>query len=316
MNEFFKDVKKGLSSNPKFLSSKYFYDASGDELFQQLMNLEEYYLSRCELEILKEQSTAIVTESSQLEQNFDLIELGAGDASKSIHLINSLLSSRKNFRYVPIDISENIIDFLKKNLPQTHPSLKLKPMTGEYLQMLKTHSEMSSAQKFILFLGSNIGNMNASEAEAFCKEVGTFLHTGDQLLIGFDLKKNPHQILAAYNDETGITRDFNLNLLTRINKELGGNFHLADFSHYATYDPLSGACKSFLISLKDQAVRLSSENQSASIHFEQNEAIFMEVSMKYNVEEVSDLARRSGFKIRNHFYDSKKWFLDSLWEKL
>lgn len=316
MRVFFEEVKKGLSSAPKFLSSKYFYDAIGDELFQQLMNANEYYLSRCELEILREQSTDIVAASFQLEQNFDLIELGAGDASKSIHLINTLLSCKKNFRYVPIDISENIIGFLNETLPQTHPALNLKPLRGEYLEMLKNHSETSSKQKFILFLGSNIGNMDPSAAETFCKEVGTFLHPGDQLLIGFDLKKNPHQILAAYNDEDGLTRDFNLNLLTRINKELHGNFNLADFSHYANYEPFSGACRSFLISLKEQVVHFSFENNSAEVFFEKNEPVFMEVSMKYSAQEVSNLAVRSGFKIKNHFYDSKKWFLDSLWEKI
>lgn len=316
MKEFFEDVRKGLSSAPKYLSSKYFYDAVGDELFQQLMSAEEYYLSRCELEILTEQSDAVVAASSPLEEEFDLIELGAGDASKSIHLINAFLSVRKNVRYVPIDISENIINFLNETLPETHPSLNLKPLRGEYLEKLKIHSKTSSTQKLVLFLGSNIGNMDPAAAESFCKEVGAFLKSGDQLLIGFDLKKNPHQILAAYNDQSGLTRDFNLNLLTRINRELCGNFDLAQFSHYATYDPLSGACKSFLVSLKEQVVRFSFEKEDCDVFFDKNEPVFMEVSMKYNVQEVSNLAARTGFKIKNHFYDSKKWFLDSLWEKL
>jgi L-histidine N-alpha-methyltransferase len=316
MNEFFEDVRNGLSATPKSLSSKYFYDSKGDSLFQQLMKADEYYLSRCELEILREQSTEITSAIPQNTESFDLIELGAGDASKSVHLINALLEAERGFQYVPIDISANIIELLGATLPRKYPSLSLKPLRGDYLRMLKSHSKESSAQKFILFLGSNIGNMDPSEAESFCREVGSFMQSGDQLLIGFDLKKNPHQILAAYNDRDGLTRDFNLNLLSRVNSELQGNFNIADFSHYATYDPLSGACKSFLISLKAQSVCFTDGSQNAVIDFEENEPIFMEVSMKYSVRDITELAARAGFKIKNHFFDSKKWFVDTLWEKV
>src|SRR5690606_18573483 len=130
--------------------------------------------------------------------------------------------------------SESIIELLNSTLPISHPTLKLQALRGEYLDTLKEHSEGSSNPKFILFLGANIGNMTPTEAETFCRNVGSFMNAGDQLLIGFDLKKNPHRILSAYNDRERLTRDFNLNLLSRINKELQGNFDLANFAHYAT----------------------------------------------------------------------------------
>ncbi|TCK85458.1 L-histidine N(alpha)-methyltransferase [Albibacterium bauzanense] len=315
MSKFYDDVKQGLSSNPKRLYSKYFYDKVGDAIFQQLMHSPEYYLSECELEILQQQSADIADQVTDHFNEFDLIELGAGDASKSVFLLQGLLDKGSDFTYYPVDISQNVIEQLEDKLPKILPSIQIKGLNGEYLTMLKQLTEQSSKPKLILFLGANIGNMNMDHATTLCQKVQELLKPGDLFFIGFDLKKNPLTILAAYNDKAGLTRDFNLNLLSRINKKLAGNFDLDAFYHYPNYDPMTGACKSYLISAKDQEVSFSDGKDEVSIHFKQHEAIFMEISRKYSIEEIEDLAKAAGFEITNHFLDSKKWFVDSLWRK-
>jgi uncharacterized SAM-dependent methyltransferase len=160
-------------------------------------------------------------------------------------------------------------------------------------------------------MGSNIGNVPKEEVTGFCKTLRSLLSKGDMLLVGLDLKKNPKQILAAYNDSKGYTKDFNLNLLRRINEELFANFDIDAFDHYATYDPESGACKSYLISLADQKVTIPDD---VTIKFSKNEAIYMEVSQKYTIDESDKIAIDSGFIPVAHFYDSHKWFADVIWK--
>jgi uncharacterized SAM-dependent methyltransferase len=168
---------------------------------------------------------------------------------------------------------------------------------------------MSDRRKVILFLGSNIGNMPVADAINFSKELRKHLNEGDMALIGFDLKKNPATILAAYNDKGGITRRFNLNLLNRINRELGGNFDVKKFDHYPTYDPESGACKSYLVSQQDQIVNIADKH----IHFQKDEYIYMEISQKFTVSQTGQMAEKSGFKPLELFFDSKNWFMDAIW---
>ncbi len=148
------------------------------------------------------------------------------------------------------------------------------------------------------------------EVPQFCRELRSQLSEGDMVLIGIDLTKNPKQILAAYNDSKGYTREFNLNLLRRINRELHADFTVEAFEHYATYDPYSGACKSFLVSLKDQQVTIE---KNTEISFAKNETIFMEISQKYTVAQTDEIASQSGFAPVAHFFDKKKWFTDVIW---
>jgi len=315
MSKFYDDVKQGLSSDPKRLYSKYFYDKVGDAIFQQLMHSPEYYLSKCELEILQQQSANIADQVTSRFNEFDLIELGAGDASKAVFLLQGLLDKGADFTYYPVDISQNVIEQLEDKLPKILPSIKIKGLNGEYISTLKQLTEQSSKPKLILFLGSNIGNMNLEEAVLFCKKVQELMKPGDLFFIGFDLKKNTFTILAAYNDKAGVTRDFNLNLLSRINNDLSGDFDLDAFYHYPNYDPITGECKSYLISTKDQEVSFGIGKDRLTIQFKQHEAVFMEISKKYSIDEIEELAFSSGFQITNHFLDSKKWFVDSLWKK-
>lgn len=308
--QFLSDILKGLQTEPKFLQAKYFYDEQGDYIFQQIMEMHSYYLTNAEMEILSEQSDLIADEIALAGTPFDLIELGAGDATKSIHLLKELMSRGLDFTYFPIDISDHVITDLEQRLPKDLPALKIKGLQGDYFEMLNKARDLSHHRKVLLFMGANIGNMGVSEAETFCAGLKSMLSTGDILIIGFDLKKNPKQILAAYDDPEGITRDFNMNLLTRINKELNGDFNLKNFEHYASYDPESGSCKSYLISLTDQQVHIG---QQATIHFAKNEYVFMEISQKYALKEIEKLAKHTGFKIQQQFFDRNSYFNDSLW---
>lgn len=308
--QFLQETLTGLQSEPKFMLSKYFYDATGDRIFQQIMEMEEYYLTKAEMEILQYQADQISQAISADGSTFDLIELGAGDATKSIHLLKSLLNNQAKFSYFPIDISEHVISDLEESLPQKLPGLNMKGLNGDYFDMLKSATELSDRRKVVLFMGANIGNMSITDAGKFCSTLKELLSPKDLLIIGFDLKKNPQQILAAYNDKGGITRSFNLNLLQRINKELDGNFDLNNFEHYASYDPESGACKSYLISLKKQIVNIGQN----AIHFAENEHIFMEISQKYSLGDIDRLAEKTGFKPLKRFFDQHQYFVDAIWK--
>ncbi|HZX59430.1 MAG TPA: L-histidine N(alpha)-methyltransferase [Mucilaginibacter sp.] len=309
-HQFYSDVIKGLNSSPKRLSSKYFYDAKGDKLFQDIMNCPEYYPTRCELEIFSEKTAEICSAIMADGDAFDLIELGAGDATKSAYLLKYLLEQKADFTYVPIDISENVISYLNITLPVTLPGIKIHGLNGDYFDMLNEAAAFSDRRKVIMFLGSNIGNMLVSEAQDFCGNLRRHLSKGDMVLMGFDLKKNPKTILAAYDDKGGITKRFNLNLLERINRELYGDFDMAKFEHYPTYDPESGACKSYLVSLADQEVTI---NHRERIQFLKDECIHMEISQKFTVLQTEQIAENAGFEPVDYFFDSKKWFLDAVW---
>ncbi|PRB00448.1 L-histidine N(alpha)-methyltransferase [Chryseobacterium sp. MYb7] len=310
VDHFRSDVLNGLKNTPKKLSSKYFYDKIGDHLFQKIMAMPSYYLTRCELDIFKNKTDELIDLLIPGDESFDLIELGAGDAMKSTYLLEQLIRKGINFTYMPIDISGNILSILHKKLSSQLPELKITCLEGDYFEMLQKAASLSDRRKIVLFLGSNIGNMTPEEAEDFCLHLNSNLSQNDRVLVGFDLKKNPHTILNAYNDKEGITASFNLNLLTRINNELDGNFDVKQFQHYQNYDPVTGACRSFLISLISQDVTIG----NTKIYFEENELIDMEISQKFSPEKIRELGEKSGFTITGEIKDSKKWFVDTIWQ--
>lgn len=308
-NQFLEDVLDGLHQEPKHLQSKYFYNKKGDALFQEIMAMPEYYLTRCEMDIFQNKTQDLASIITGDQSPFELIELGAGDASKSLHLLQYLKKNKAQFTYMPIDISGNILSVLDKKLHDTIPNLDITLLEGDYFDMLKKTSKLSARRKAVLFLGSNIGNMELSEAAEFCKQLRKNLNKGDIVLVGFDLKKDPKIILKAYNDPQGVTAAFNLNLLERINNELKANFDLTQFEHYQNYDPLSGACRSYLVSLDNQKVNIGAE----TFHFKKDEVIYMEVSQKFSLDDMENLAVSSGFKTINTITDSKEWFADTFW---
>ncbi|MBC7566358.1 MAG: L-histidine N(alpha)-methyltransferase [Pedobacter sp.] len=307
LSNFLNDVKIGLSQKPKELQSKYFYDKQGDELFQQITLLPEYYLTRCEMDIFSNKTNDIADAIGS--EPFDLIELGAGDGTKSIHLLDHLMRNAFEFSYLPIDISGNILSVLEDGIKGKLPEIDMSCLEGDYIEMLSIAVKKSTRRKVVLLLGGNIGNMEVKAAEEFCKLLYKHLHTGDKLIIGFDLKKHPQVILNAYNDSQGVTSAFNLNLLSRINIELDANFYLNAFEHYQCYDPKTGECRSHLVSLKKQSVLLDGEH----FEFEKDECIFMEVSRKFSLKETEELALKAGFSPGQHILDPKGWFSDSVW---
>lgn len=309
---FAEDVLKGLSSNPKFLSSKYFYDDEGSRLFQKIMKVPEYYLTRSEYEIFSEQTAKIFAAFEADSAEFDLIELGAGDGAKTSVLVEYFLEQDAEFRYVPIDISSEALNILHEKFKKQFSGLNIQTEQGDYFKTLETFKEKSDKRKIILFLGSNIGNFSEQQALEFFKHLREVMNEKDALFIGFDLHKNPETILRAYSDSLGVTKKFNLNLLKRINRELGANFVVEEFEHYASYHPTERAARSFLISQIDQKVFVESLNKE--FEFKQWEPIFMEVSQKYNLEMIEKLAWESGFEIVKNFFDESRFYTNSLWK--
>lgn len=301
VSTFEKEVCEGLTAFPKYLSSKFFYDEIGDELFQQIMALPEYYLTRAEYEIFETHKSNIIQKFDTDKDGFDLIELGAGDGKKTKVLLQELLNQDYNFTYSPIDISENAIDGLVKDLNQEMPEVIVQGQIGEYFEVLDRLKHISDRKKVIMVLGSNIGNLLHARAIQFLKKLCNAMHTGDLLFIGFDQKKHPQKVLDAYNDKSGVTAAFNKNVLARINKELNGNFDLSKFMHWETYDPENGTAKSYLVSKEKQTVDIDS--LSLQVHFEAWESIHTEISQKYDDDIVKWLAKESGLKIVNSFSD-------------
>ena len=311
---FKSDVFKGLTANPKYLYSKYIYDTKGDKLFQDIMAMPEYYLTRSEFEILSTYKEEIANLFTKNNTGFDLIELGAGDGQKTKVLLKHLVQNNIEFNYKPIDISQNAIDLLAEDLQQILPNLEVDPEKGEYFEVLERLQQYNSRKKIILVLGSNIGNLLHPRAIDFLSKLKDTMNDDDLLFMGFDQKKNPHTILDAYNDATGITEAFNKNLLYRLNREMGANFDIDEFKHWETYDPESGTAKSFLVAQKTMNVNI--EALELSISFEAWETIHTEISQKYDDKVVSWLAEESGLTIETSFEDTNAFYKNYVFKKL
>jgi len=309
---FEEDVHVGLTTYPKYLLSKYIYDKKGDKLFQDIMNLPEYYLTNCEYNILKDHTTEIA-DIFKSDKGFDLIELGAGDGKKTKLLLKELVDQKVNFTYLPIDISENVLEELETSLRSEIPEVEVKIQQGTYFKTLEKLADYNSRKKVILVLGSNIGNLLHKDAIDFLKHIQTAMSDEDMLFMGFDQKKDPEIILEAYNDKTGVTAAFNKNLLARINSELGGNFDLNSFTHWETYDPETGTARSFLVSKKEQNVGIKA--LQLDVHFDAWETIHTEISQKYDDPVVEWLAEEAGLKVTHSFIDDKRFYKNYIFKK-
>ncbi|WP_405208203.1 L-histidine N(alpha)-methyltransferase [Aquimarina sp. LLG6339-5] len=310
---FGKEVNEGLTAFPKYLSSKFFYDELGDKLFQQIMDLPEYYLTNAEFNIFQLHKVDILKSFDTDKEGFDLVELGAGDGKKTKILLRELLEKEYPVTYHPIDISKNAIDGLVSNLEQELPSLSVQGQIGEYFEVLDRLQHISDRKKVIMVLGSNIGNLLHPRAIQFLKKLNAVMHPDDLIFMGFDQKKHPQKVLDAYNDKSGVTAAFNKNVLARINKELGGNFDLDAFTHWEVYDPESGTAKSYLVSTKKQTVDI--DCLSIQVHFEAWESIHTEISQKYDDDTVKWLAEESGLEISESFTDENKYYKNYVFKK-
>ncbi|PHI21963.1 L-histidine N(alpha)-methyltransferase [Lewinellaceae bacterium SD302] len=311
LSAFGEEVLEGLSAHPRKISSKWFYDERGDELFQRIMAAPEYYLTESERSIFQQQAGAFLEATNG--QPFDLVELGAGDGTKTQYLIEHFIDEGVDFRYLPIDISAHALDLISDLVNRRWPALDFHPVEGDYFQAL---NNLPTAQgpkrlKVVLFPGGNIGNFTPAAAAAFLTRLNLRLSDGDLLITGFDLKKNPVTILAAYNDAGGVTAQFNLNLLHRINRELGGDFDVSAWNHWPTYNPITGATRSFIVANRDQEVRIDALNKSFT--FKAWEGIDLEISQKYSLGEIEALAACSGFRFERHLSDDSDYFVNSIW---
>ena len=307
-NTFEKEVYEGLTAFPKRLSSKWFYDKKGDKLFQKIMELPEYYLTSCEYNIIKKHQEEIAKLFDE-PQGFDLVELGAGDGKKTKILLEKFYEERLDFTYRPIDISASVLEELEESIQEKWPQLDIQTEQGMYFDVLKKLGNRDTARKMVIMvLGSNIGNLTHPQAIDFLVNIRKSMQPEDLLFMGLDQKKDPQQILNAYNDTQGITAEFNKNILRRINTELDSNFNTEAFKHWPVYDPETGTAKSFLVSTTQQKVTLKKLN--IEVNFAPWESIHTEISQKYDDDVVQWLAQEAGLEITAQFSDTQKQFTD------
>ncbi len=310
-NSFALDVLKGLSNNPKSLPSKYLYDSKGSFLFEKIMELEEYYPTQCELEILtrcKQEIREIAAQSP-----FRLVELGVGDARKTKIIINDFLAHGIEFEYVLIDYCEEMVEQVVESLKNDfqNSSLKVKGIVAEYSSALNWLGNQAPMRNIVLFLGSSIGNFNGPQTQDFLFQLWNVLSENDCVFIGFDLKKNVKILEKAYNDPKGITRDFNLNILDRMNAELDADFNRDKFVHHCFYNPTEGRMESWLLSIIPQTVTIKSIQKS--FRFDSWEGVHLENSYKYSIEYIEKLAEKLGFDVNRELIDTKGYFAEAIW---
>jgi dimethylhistidine N-methyltransferase len=296
---FAQDARAGLLGDPKSLPCRYFYDAEGSRLFEAICELPEYYLTRAEREILVERSAEL---SARFPTEVTLVELGSGSAAKTQILIEALLRRHESLRYVPVDLSKEMLEESAWALLAQYPDLEIVAVAGEYQDGLQHLHSHAGRPKLILWLGSSIGNLERREAAAFLHQVRDAMRPGDHLLVGIDLRKDRDILVPAYDDAAGVTARFNLNLLARINRELGGRFDLTRFRHRAVYNEIDGRVEMFLVSTNAQRVAI--DGLGIEVSFAAGEAIHTENSYKYSRAEIESLAEQSGLGIEAQWFDT------------
>ncbi|MEM1337485.1 MAG: L-histidine N(alpha)-methyltransferase [Bacteroidota bacterium] len=311
--QFGKEVHEGLTAFPKHLSSKYFYDETGDKLFQDIMAMPAYYLTESEYAILEKYGAEIAQRFVAEGQPFSLFELGAGDGKKTKILLRQLVENKVDFDYRPIDISQNALDQLETSIKAELPAVNVNPLQGTYFDTLKDIGQENGRRKIILFLGSNIGNLLHPQAIDFLQQMTAVLGENDLLFMGMDQKKHPQAILNAYNDKEGITAAFNKNILKRINTEFQGDFDLDKFIHWEVYDPENGTAKSYLVATEKQLITIKALD--LKISFSKWETIHTEISQKYDDPTVEWLAGKAGLRILTSFADENHFFKDYILKK-
>jgi L-histidine Nalpha-methyltransferase len=294
---FARDAIGDLSQHPKRLSPKYFYDATGSELFEAITRLPEYYPTRTELKILRDRGSDI---AAIIPRGAALVEFGAGATTK----VRLLLERCAFGAYVPVDISGDFLNAQASALRKDFPTLAVYPVAADFTAPFALPEEIASMPKVGFFPGSTIGNFEPHEACRFLRSARDILGKGAQMIIGADLEKDERVLRDAYNDASGVTARFNLNVLVRINRELGGNFDLSAFTHRAIYNRERHRIEMHLISKKTQSVRML----GTSFSFRPGESIHTENSYKYSIDRFTALARGSGWTVRESWTDPNRMF--------
>lgn len=307
------DVMIGLTSTPKFLSSKYFYDEKGSLIYEKLTQLPDYYIKRCELEIFSLHRKALSELICKEYKTFTLVDLVSGHSSKTKILIKQLLSDNIDFTFSPVDSSSQSLEKLCYGIKRKYPDIKIKALKRDNFDVIENLNHSNQQPRVILFLGSEIGKYSWHQSKEFLKQMSSKMSGRDKLLIGLDLKKDPGLIISAQIDHFGYTEELNLNLLCRMNRELNANFNINNFTYAPVYNPHTGESRSYIVSKTEQDVFLA--NLNLSIYIEQWETILTEISQKYDLKMIHELAGESGLKVLKNFYDSKQYFVNTLFSK-
>lgn len=305
--DFAADVRAGLTAPRKSLPPRWFYDDLGSALFDTICFLPEYYVMRAEAEALAGHVEEIV---DALGLHARLVELGSGAARKTRILLDAITARRRELEYVPVDVDAAMLERTSRDLLTDYPSLRVTAICSDFIRPSVPLSALSRARgrTVVLFLGSTIGNLEPDQAAAMLRDLRSVLHPGDVLLLGADLRKDSSVLEPAYNDALGVTAAFNLNLLQRINRELGGHFDLSAFSHHAFYDATHGRIEMHLVSKRAHSVRIDA--LELEVAFDEGETIHTESSYKHDERTLAKLAAASGFEVRRVWSDGRGWFAD------
>jgi L-histidine N-alpha-methyltransferase len=300
--EYIEEVVRGLTSRPKTLPCKLFYDERGSALFEEITRLREYYPTRIELEILQDYSQEIARAAGS---PVSIVELGAGTALKTTTLLGAFARRQMRLKYFPVDISPAALVAAKKRVKDEYPGALVRPIIVDFSNGFRFLRDIS-ARKIVLYLGSSIGNFDWNDAVAMLNKVSEQLAPGDGLLLGTDMVKSPEILVPAYDDAQGVTAQFNKNILVRLNRELDGNFDPESFRHVAEWNPLKSRMEINLESTRPQVVNLRMAN--LTVRFQTGERIHTENSYKYTEQMVETMLCASGFRLEKTWYDRRKWF--------
>ncbi|WP_425414710.1 L-histidine N(alpha)-methyltransferase [Pseudoxanthomonas dokdonensis] len=293
------DVLDGLARTPKQLPSKYFYDAHGSSLFEAITQLPEYYLTRTELALLEQRMPDI---AAAVGANAHVVEYGSGSGRKTELLLQGL---QQPVAYTPVEISRSVLLASTQRMAGELPAVEMLPVCADFTQAIALPPPSRSARRTLMFFpGSTLGNFTRPHAVAILRAMHQTMGNDGRALIGIDLDKDPALIDAAYNDSAGVTARFTLNLLARLNREIGSNFNLDQFQHRASYVRERGRIETFLVSLIDQDVRVGGQ----LFHFDRDEAMQVEYSHKYTDPGFSALAAEAGLEVAQHWNDARDWF--------
>lgn len=317
-NEFVKDVEKGLADKQKHISPKFFYDKKGSKLFEEICDQPEYYLNRSESLILKRSVDEIMDKLG--EKQISIIELGNGNSLKTRILLKPILANLRKVCYFPIDVSLKTLKKSLKDLSKEYVNLEIFGICSDYVSGLTKINDFMKMKnnipknKLIIFLGSSIGNFDPKEAKNFLYSLKSYIRQEDALLIGIDLEKDKRILDKAYNDKKGLTAKFNLNILSRINRELDGEFKLSSFEHKSFYNIHKHRIEMHLESKLDQEVRVGATKKT--FHFKKGETIHTENSYKYSQNNLNELVKNAGLEMIQSFTDRKKQYTLILLKKV
>ncbi|HEY3055348.1 MAG TPA: L-histidine N(alpha)-methyltransferase [Thermoanaerobaculia bacterium] len=302
---FADEIRAGLTAVQKSIPPRYFYDDLGSSLFEAITYLPEYYVTRAETELLRRHAHEIINAVGSVSR---VVELGSGSGRKTRLLLDEI---RGDIEYIPVDIDPHVLEKNGRELLSEYEALRVSAICSEFAPPSRALADaLGDGRTLAIFLGSTIGNFEPRRAAALLRDLRNVLKPGDSFLLGADLKKSREMLEKAYNDALGVTEAFNLNLLQRINRDLGGHFDLRAFGHWAFYEPERGRVEMHLVSLREQSVKIDALN--LEIAFSEGETIHTENSYKYDDDDVTRMVADSGFEIAGRWTDSRRWFADVL----